>query len=148
MDRRRVTSVKFKTCSTVAKLCARRAFGARREENGTWKQLAVPSLVGAEQRIYVCEDKSKKEIATEIATKRLARIIRLFANHRRIAENRGEGQVSLDGVLLVSVIALPDGHCRLLWAADSSASVGVDSEGLEKKFHVLQGRLLAVSSGV
>ena len=127
-------TIKFNGEPGRAGICARKALSRMRSSNGTWRSLVASTHGHGDCKVFVNEDKSKKTIETEMATKKIARITKTLVPKLQIHEVRRDGIIASDWIPFIKIVAEIEGDPQLLWHTESVSRLGINSQAIEEQF--------------
>ena len=123
---------RFAGCIAMAARRARKFMQLQRD-GGEWRELVAKTPDGAESKMYVDVDKSKKQIKMEMMGRRLRKVLKEKFPARDFFNRRRDGTVSTDWTPLARVVVVgPEAH-KIEWNMKLAGELGIDKDMVSEK---------------
>jgi hypothetical protein len=138
-------SIQFQGEEGLASRRANKAHMSLRGDRGVWRELYVTGPDATRFKIFVSEDKSRKQIRTETAGKRLFKSLQEVHPTLPSVLRRKEGMVSCNWLPVVKVLVTSaDGPPTLQWVAKSVQSLSINKDAITAAFNAATGGTASV----
>ena len=145
-------TIKFTGPTGTAKQRVQKVLASQRRADGTWNEYSVkvrdPSDDSGDGRLKLVrlsigEDKSSKQIATEIAGKKLRDILSEVYPAKQFYLSKADGKISSNWINIAMVVPQPDKSVTIDWQVNSPLYSSINVEDVAVRFRLANGSAAA-----